>query len=312
MKSIKKIIMSVAAVVLTLLIGGNVHASTTNSKEYTPKKLVIAFDPSSNAETMESKAQPFGKLLSKQLGIPVKVVVATNDDTMIEGMGSGKVDCAFLPPEGYVLAHQKYGVKVILQSTRYAYKEPDDQMTHHLVKDFHAQILVQKSSGIKSLKDLRGKKIAVQSSTSTAGWIWPVVALYKHGINIYKDNIQTVQVKGHDQGVMAVYNGSADACFVFQGARNIVKKDAPDVMQKVVPLYTTPAIPDDTVSVRGNMSPAFQKKLINAFQTVAKSKQGHKIIQEVYQQQGYVKANNSDFNKVREYAKIMQKINQSK
>lgn len=162
------------------------------------------------------------------------------------------------------------------------------------------------------MKDLRGKKIAVQSSTSTAGWIWPVVALYKHGINIYKDNIQTVQVKGHDQGVMAVYNGSADACFVFQGARNIVKKDAPDVMQKVVPLYTTPAIPDDTVSVRGNMSPAFQKKLINAFQTVAKSKQGHKIIQEVYQQQGYVKANNSDFNKVREYAKIMQKINQSK
>lgn len=108
--------MSVAAIVLALLIGGNVHASTTNSKEYTPKKLVIAFDPSSNAETMESKAQPFGKLLSKQLGIPVKVVVATNDDTMIEGMGSGKVDCAFLPPEGYVLAHQKYGVKVILQS----------------------------------------------------------------------------------------------------------------------------------------------------------------------------------------------------
>ena len=44
-------------------------------------------------------------------------------------------------------------------------------MTHHLVKDFHAQILGRKSSGIKLLKDLRGKKIAVQSSTSTAGWI---------------------------------------------------------------------------------------------------------------------------------------------
>ena len=58
-----------AAIVLALLLGGNVHASTTNSKEYTPKKLIIASDPSSNAETMESKAQPFGKLVSKQLGI---------------------------------------------------------------------------------------------------------------------------------------------------------------------------------------------------------------------------------------------------
>lgn len=76
-------------------------------------------------------------------------------------------------------------------------------MTHHLVKDFHAQILVRKGSGIKSLKDLRGKKIAVQSSTSTAGWIWPVVALYKHGINIYKDNIQTVH-KGLWPFTMAV------------------------------------------------------------------------------------------------------------
>ena len=57
MKSIKKVIMSVAAIVLALLIGGNVHASTTNSKEYTPKKLVIAFDPSSNAEQRRNHSE---------------------------------------------------------------------------------------------------------------------------------------------------------------------------------------------------------------------------------------------------------------
>ena len=70
MKSIKKIIMSVAAIVVALLIGGNVHASTTNSKEYTPKKLVIAFDPSSNAETMESKAQTIWKAAFKTVRNP--------------------------------------------------------------------------------------------------------------------------------------------------------------------------------------------------------------------------------------------------
>ena len=184
MKNIKKLITVLATIVFALFVGGSIHASNANSKEYTTKKLVIAFDPLSNAETMETKAQPFGKLLSRQLGIPVKIVIGTNDNIMIEAMGAGKVDCAFLPPEGYVLAHQKYGVKVLLQSTRYAYKEPDDQLTHQLVKNFHAQILVRKGSGIKSLKDLRGKKIAVQSATSTAGWIWPVISPYKHGINI--------------------------------------------------------------------------------------------------------------------------------
>ena len=38
---------------------------------------------------------------------------------------------------------------------------------------------------------------------------------------------------------MAVYNGTADAAFVFQGARTLVQNDAKDVMSKVVPIYTT-------------------------------------------------------------------------
>ena len=157
---------------------------------------------------------------------------------------------------------------------------------------------------------MKGKKIAVQDTTSSSGWVFPVACMEEHGININKDHIQTVQVKGYDQAVMSVYNGNTDAAFIFQGARNLVKKDAPDVMQKVVPIYTTPKIPNDTISVRGDMSPAFQKKLIKAFQNIAKSKKGHAIISSVYQHEGYVPAKDSNFNTVRKYDKIVQKINQ--
>ena len=225
-------------------------------------------------------------------------------------MGSKKVDVGFLPPDAYVQAHKQYGVKVLLQAQRFGYKEPDDQQTNQLVNYYRAQIVVRKGSGIKNLKDLKGKKIAVQDTTSSSGWVFPVACMEEHGININKDHIQTVQVKGYDQAVMSVYNGNTDAAFIFQGARNLVKKDAPDVMQKVVPIYTTPKIPNDTISVRGDMSPAFQKKLIKAFQNIAKSKKGHAIISSVYQHEGYVPAKDSDFNTVRKYDKIVQKINQ--
>ena len=143
-------------------------------------------------------------------------------------MGSKKVDVGFLPPDAYVQAHKQYGVKVLLQAERFGYKEPDDQQTNQLVNYYRAQIVVRKGSGIKNLKDLKGKKIAVQDTTSSSGWVFPVACMEEHGININKDHIQTVQVKGYDQAVMSVYNGNTDAAFIFQGARNLVKKDAPD------------------------------------------------------------------------------------
>lgn len=309
MKFFKKVILSLITVMgITALFASNNLVKADG--DYTPKKLTVEFVPSSNAQQMSARVKPLAKLLEKELHIPVTVTVSTNYNTIVEAMGSKKVDVGFLPPDAYVQAHKQYGVKALLQAQRFGYKEPNDQQTKELVNYYRAQIVVRKGSGIKDLKDLKGKKIAVQDSTSSSGWVFPVACLYEHGINIHKDNIQTAQVKGYDQAVMSVYNGNTDAAFIFQGARRLVKKDAPDVMKKVVPIYTTPKIPNDTVSVRGDMSPAFQKKLVKAFQNIAKSKKGHEIISSVYEHEGYVTTKDSNFDTIRKYDKIVKKVNE--
>jgi len=124
-----------------------------------------------------------------------------------------------------------------------------------------------------------------------------------HGVNINKDGIQTVTVKGHDQGVLSVYNKNTDAAFVFQGARNIVMKDEKDIMSKVVPIYTTGKIPNDTITARGDMSEKWQKKIATAFKEIAKTKQGHDIISSVYSHQGYADSKDSNFDIIRQYDK---------
>ncbi|KRM59044.1 phosphate/phosphite/phosphonate ABC transporter substrate-binding protein [Secundilactobacillus malefermentans] len=297
-----------ALLLVTVLAACGKSSSSSSSSSYTPKKLTVQFVPSSNANTIEAKAKPLEGLLKKQLGIPVKVSVSTDYNTIVEAMGSKKVDVGFLPPDAYVLAHKEYGSKVILQAERYGYKQPNDQETNKLVKTYKSQILVRKNSGIKTIQDLKGKKIAVQDTTSTAGWIYPIVELYNHGVNINKNNISTVQVKGHDQGVMAVYNGTADAAFVFEGARVLVQKDAKDVMKKVVPIYTTKGIPNDTITVRKDMSSKWDKKIAKAFKEIAKTKKGHEIISSVYSHEGYVDAKDSNFNVIRNYDKTAKKI----
>ena len=57
---------------------------------YKPKELTIQFVPSQNADTLEAKAKPLEKLLSKELDIPVKVSVSTNYNTIVEAMKSKK------------------------------------------------------------------------------------------------------------------------------------------------------------------------------------------------------------------------------
>jgi len=309
----KLLVLGLALLVLPVALFGCGKAtsstSSSSSEGYTPKKLTVEFVPSQNAGTIEAKAKPLEGLLKKQLGIPVSVSVSTDYNTIVEAMGSKKVDIGFLPPDAYVLAHKQYKSKAILQAQRFGVSEPDDKATKELVNYYRSQILVRKDSGITSIKDLKGKKIAVQDTTSTAGWIFPAVELLEHGVNVNKDGIKTVQVKGHDQGVLSVYNKNTDAAFVFQGARNIVKKDVPNIMSQVVPIYTTGKIPNDTITARGDMSAKWQKKIAEAFKEIAKTKEGHAIISSVYSHQGYADSKDSNFNIIRDYDKKANALN---
>ncbi|MEB6343203.1 phosphate/phosphite/phosphonate ABC transporter substrate-binding protein [Mammaliicoccus sciuri] len=268
---------------------------------YKPKELTIQFVPSQNADTLEAKAKPLEKLLSKELDIPVKVSVSTNYNTIVEAMKSKKVDVGFLPPTAYTLAHDQKAADVLLQAQRYGVNK-DGSNNDKLVKSYKSQFVVKKDSGIKSLKDMKGKKIALQDVTSTAGYTYPVAELLKEGINPIND-MKITNVKGHDQAIIALLNGDVDVAVTFQDARNIVKKDQPNVFKDTEIVELTEDIPNDTISVRSDMDDKFRDKLKKAFKDIVKTKEGHKIVSEVYSHEGYVDSKDSEFDIVREYGK---------
>ena len=318
MKNFKFLVVLVLSVVIFAAACGNSSSLDNNKKssdsgsdsgsssgDYKPKELTVQFVPSQNADKLEAKAKPLEKLLSDKLGIPVKVSVSTNYNTIVEAMKSKKVDVGFLPPTAYTLAHDQKAADLLLQAQRYGVNK-DGSSNKKLVDDYKSEILVKKNSGIKSLKDLKGKKIALQDVTSTAGYTFPLATLKKEtGINATKD-MKIVNVKGHDQAVISLLNGDVDAAAVFQDARTIVKKDQPTVFKDTKILKLTESIPNDTISVRPDMDKKFQEKLKKAFKDIAKSKKGHKIISEVYSHEGYTDTKDSNFDIVRKYEKDVQ------
>ena len=307
----KKIVVGALALLTATVAtacSSNNSSKTSSSTGYTPKKVLnVQFVPSSQASTLEAKAKPLESLLKKELGIPVKVTVSTSNNALVEAMSSHQVDVGFLPPDAYVLAHKRKIADVLLQAERYGYDEPSGKMNKTLMDKYRAMVVVKKGSKIKSWKDLKGKKIAVQESSSTSGYVYPVAELYKKGLNVVKDSTLT-QVQGHDQSVLAVYNGDVDAAFVFADARNIAAKDTPQVMKDVVPIYFTTWIPNDTISVRSDMSQAYRTKLKKAFKNLMKTEKGKKIMSSIYSHMGYKDSKDSNFDVIRDYEKTIEKV----
>ncbi|MEB6202495.1 phosphate/phosphite/phosphonate ABC transporter substrate-binding protein [Mammaliicoccus fleurettii] len=281
------------------------ESDNKKSGDYKPEELTIQFVPSQNADTLEAKAKPLEKLLSDELDISIKVSVSTNYNTIVEAMKSKKVDVGFLPPTAYTLAHDQKAADVLLQAQRYGVKE-DGSNSDELVDEYKSQFIVKKGSDIKSLKDMKGKKIALQDVSSTAGYTYPVAELLDAGIDPMND-MDITNVKGHDQAIIALLNGDVDVAVTFQDARNIVKKDQPNVFKDTEIVKLTEPIPNDTISVRSDMDNKWRDKLKKAFKDIAKTKKGHDIVSEVYSHEGYVDSKDSKFDVVREYGKKVNK-----
>lgn len=282
--------------------GANAPKETTApvAEGYVPEKLTVQFVPSQNADTLEAKAKPLEKLLGDKLGIPVEVSVSTDYNTVIEALASKKVDVGFLPPTAYVLAKEKGAAEVILQAQRFGVNDETGAPTDELADFYKSLIIVKKDSEIQTVADLKGKKIAYQNVTSSAGFVWPAATLMDAGLDPLKD-VQAITVKGHDQGVLAVLNGDVDAAAIFQDARNTVVKDYPKVFEDTRVLAFTDKIPNDTISVRSDMNKEWIEKIQQAFIDIVADTEGHEIIKDIYSHEGYVKSQDSNFDIVREY-----------
>lgn len=285
--------------ILTLLLSSCDYSSEISQKKtFKPKTLNVEFVPSQNSKRLEAKIKPLQKLLSKELKIPVKVHISTNYNTIIEGLKSKKIDVAFISPIPYTIAHDQGAADVLLISKGYLVDNKGNK-TNELVDYYRSQIVVNKKSNIENLEDLKGKEIGLQDVESTSGYIYPLASMEDKGITKQDINIQ--QIKGYDQSLISLLNRDVDAVATYQDARSDLKQDYPKIYKDTKVIYRSPKIPNDTISVRSDMNKDWKDKISNAFVNISKSEAGQNVIGEIYGHEGYRKAQDTDFDKVREY-----------
>ncbi len=257
------------------------------------------FTPSVDAEVITNTSRNMMDFMHKETGYFFKTGVPTSYITVIEALGSARADVAIINSFGYLMAHTKYGVEARLKLIRFG--EPY----------YRGQIIAHVNSGIHTINDIAGKRFAYVDASSTSGYLFPYKLLKSNGV----EPSQTVFAMKHDNVVTMVYQQQVDAGATYyspptadgriRDARDRVRTQFPDVEQKVKIIALTDTIPNDPVIFRSDLSTEMKTKITNAIIKYSGTAEGKKTLHELYNIEGFVAADNDDFESFRQMIKIL-------
>jgi phosphonate transport system substrate-binding protein len=267
-------------------------ASEAQSLGSAKNPLRMMFVPSGDAQVILKGGREISQFLQKETGLHFKTSVATSYAAVIEAMGAGKVDVGWLATFSYVLAHDKYGVELLLVVQRFG------------SPFYRGQIMVSADSGIKNLAGLKGKRFAFVDPASTSGHLYPKTLFMSQGFNPELFFKKSVFAGSHNAVVLSIYKGEVDGGAAYDGSRSAVAKTFPDVFDKVKVLTYTKEIPNDTVSVRKELSGNLKVKIREGLKAISHSPEGSKVLKKLYGISGFTDLDGL-FDPVREASRLL-------
>lgn len=278
------------ALLVAVVLAVTIFAGCSGPKE---DVLVMGFVPMKDAESLIEDVAPLAEMLSEKLNVKVKPFTAVNYVSVVEGLGSGQVDFGFIPPFSYVLANSESDARVVLTALG-----KDGQPS------YRSQFMARKDSGITDFSNLTGKKVAFVDPSSASGYLYPAAHLVSLGYDIDKD-IESVFAGGHDKSLQAVLNGDVDVAAAFVDVRERYAQDFPTALDEVAVLGYTLDIPNVSVTVRGSMDEELSERIATALLEIAEDPEGLAMLKELFNMHGFVRAEDSDYDVVRQTAETL-------
>ncbi|MEM9448911.1 MAG: phosphate/phosphite/phosphonate ABC transporter substrate-binding protein [Cyanobacteria bacterium P01_E01_bin.6] len=181
--------------------------------ELTAEEALVLGDISGNPTQKIAQYEPLADYLTSRLtevGVKeVSIKIAPDLETMQDWIASGDVDLYFDSP---------YPVMVISSTTE---AEPLLRRWKDGVAEYSSIVFTLNTSGIQTLEDLDGKRIALESDFSTSGYMLPLIYLQDVGLNLVEytsedEDLQSNEVgfifsTDEDNTVELVISGEVDA-----------------------------------------------------------------------------------------------------
>lgn len=218
-----------------------------------PKTLVFTYTPVEDPAVYKDAFADFQKYLEKATGKRVIYYTVQSNAAEVEAMRSGRLHIAGFStgPTGFAVNLAGY-VPIAVKGY------PDGFQGYNLI------LVTKKDSGIKTMEDIKGKRVAHTSASSNSGNLAPRAIFPQHGIIPDKD--YTVVYSGkHDQSILGVAHGDYDAApvasDVFYRMADAGRINADDFNI----IFTSPKFPTSSFGYAHNLNPELVKKIVDAF-----------------------------------------------
>ena len=287
----KKLLLALISCVFIFSVVG--CSSKKEEKKSDEKVIKMGFVPLKNSEQLVEDVKPIADYLSQKMGVKVEAFTASNYIGVVEGIGSGSVDFGIIPPFSAVLAQKQSNAPPLLTSKGKTGKS-----------GYTAELYVRKDSGIKSLEDVKGKKVAFVDPSSSSGYIYPGAMLVKAGINLDKD-ISYQFSGGHDKSLQLLLNKDVDVIATFDGVEERYGKDFPAALTDIEKLASSDTIPGIMVTASSKMDKDLQEKLKQALLDMDKDPKMKELFTKMFSITGFEEVDQTAYNKVEETAKVM-------
>ena len=286
----KKILLALFSFIFVFSIVGCSTKTETKKEE---KVIKMGFVPLKNSEKLVEDLKPISDYLSERLGVKVEAFTASNYIGVVEGLGSGSVDFGIIPPFSSLLAQKQSNAKPILTSKGKTGKP-----------GYTAELYVRKDSGIKSLQDVKGKKVAFVDPSSSSGYIYPGAMLVNAGLNLDKD-ISYQFSGGHDKSLQLLLNKDVDVIATFDRVEDRYAKDFPQAKTDIQKLATSDMIPGVMVTTSSKMDKELQEKLEKALRDIEKDPKMKEMFTKMFSITGFTDVDQDAYKKVEATAKVM-------
>jgi len=268
---------------------GNDYQPAFSKKPFiTQQEYIFGVHPLHNPKQLQAIYDPLVDYLNQHIkAVHFRLEASRNYATYDEKIYANKFHFTLPNPYQTIIAAE-HGYRIFA-------KMGDDE-------NFRGLIVTRKDSPLKSLADLKGKKISYPAPTALAATMMPQYFLHKNGINVI-DDIETTYVGSQESSLMTTYLNKVAAGAVWPLSWKNFVTEHPEMANQLEIKWQTAPLPNNGVVVRDDIP----EKLVKHVKKLLLSLHTHEAGREILARMPLSKfesANYESYQPVRDFVRV--------
>ncbi len=246
--------------------------------------LLIGIEPEQNIFDQIERYRDLSGYLSDQLGLKIRLTIMSRYGEVIKRFKSRQLDGAFLSSFTAALGIKEFKLEPVASPVNLAGKATS-----------RGYIFVRRDSGIKTVKDMRGKSFVFVDPATTEGYLFPMAFLRRHGVKDQHSFFSRCWFSGsHASAVFAVLDGRADIGAAQDTVFNKQITNDPSIKSELRIIAKSPPVPKVTLCLRDDIPAGLRQRILSILLNMKNTARGRQVLKK-FEALRFIKASDSNF-----------------